>query len=207
MIKELCLQENFACIHAITPTGGSGKSKYNNEHIDIYERFKFNVDERKGIPTSIFRNATSYQSKFGPQGLLIYDGIINNANCTDAGSIFNDDKGIWETTEGINTPDLNHTINEIQKANGSYVELNIYNYSICGVFIDLTQLDYCKTCIRTLKEFYDNTSYYDLPYYGLSSMGIIEINREHIKNEDWIRIQEGTLVSIKDIYAKEIKTI
>jgi hypothetical protein len=207
MIRDLCLQDNFACIHAITPKGGGGKSIYNNENIDIYERFKFNIEKRKGIPTSIIRDNLGYQSKFGSQGLVIYDGLINNVNSLDAGSCFNDDKGIWETTEGINSPNLIQTIGEINKANGSYVELNIYDYKICGFFIDLTELDYCKCCIRSLKEFYDNTSKYELPYYGLSSSGLIEINKEFIRKEDWIRIQGGTMVNIADIYSNERKII
>jgi hypothetical protein len=68
MIRKLCLEEDFVCIHSITPKGGGGKSTDNNENIDIYERFKFNVEKRKGIATSIIKNTPGCQSKFGPQG-------------------------------------------------------------------------------------------------------------------------------------------
>jgi hypothetical protein len=207
MIRDLCLKENFACIHAVTPEGGAGKSKYNNAEIDIYERFKFNIIKRKGIASSVFKNSGGYQKKFGSQGLIIYDGFINNANFSDAGSSFNDITGKWETTEGTNDPNINQTIEEINRSTGSYVELNIYDYKICGFFIDLTDLFYCKYCIRSLKEFYENTSKYELPYYGLSSLGLIEINKDYIENEDWRRIEGGTFVSIADIYSIERKII
>jgi hypothetical protein len=203
MIRDLCLQENFACIHAITPKGGGGKSKYNDENIDIYERFKFNIEKRIGIPTSIIRDNLGYQSKFGPQGLVIYDGLINNVNSVDAGSCFNDVQGIWETTEGINNPTRNETIEEIKKAKGSYVELNVYNYKICGFFIDLTEEQWLITSIRTFGEFYEKTIGYNLPYYGLSNHGIVKINADVLKTENWNRIQEGTLIEISNIYSSD----
>lgn len=169
MIKELCINEGFACIHSVTPKGGCGKSKFNHENIDIYERLKFNIKERKGIATSLFKNITAYQSKFGPLGLMIYDGEINNINRSDAGSSFNDENNLWESINGIQNPDIKSSKDEIFKANGSYIEINIFDYKICGFFIDLTELDWFKECARSLSEFYENTYSFELPYYGLSS--------------------------------------
>lgn len=44
MIRELCLDGNYASIHSITPNSGAGKSKFNRENIDIYDRFRFNFN-------------------------------------------------------------------------------------------------------------------------------------------------------------------
>jgi len=203
MIRDLCLKENFACIHAVTPFGGGGKSIHNREKIDIYNRFNFNIYERKGIATSIFKNSSGFQKKFGAQGLIIYDGSINNANCSDAGSCFNDITGKWETTEGTNDPSINQTIEEINKANGSYVELNIYDYKICGFFIDFTEEQWLITSIRSFGEFYKKTIGFNLPYYGLSYHGIVKIKLDVLKTENWNRIQEGTLIEISDIYSSD----
>lgn len=40
-----------------------------------------------------------------------------------------------------------------------------------------------------------------------SSIGIIEIDPTHIKNNDWIRIQGGTTKSINEIYSAKAKFI
>lgn len=207
MIRELCLSEDFVCIHSITPTGGAGKSEHNNEHIDIYDRFKFNINSRKGIATSIFKNIANYQKKFGPQGIVIHNGQINNVNRSDAGTKFNDSNNLWESIDGIQFPNVESAKNELLQAKGGYVEINVFDYQICGFFIDLTELSWLKTCIRSLNEFYTNTISFGLPYYGLSEMGIIELDPIHLKNEDWKRIQGGTFKNIKDIYDIKAKSI
>jgi hypothetical protein len=201
MIRDLCLQQNLVCIHAITPEGGGGKSIFNIVNIDIYERFIFNIKDRKGIATSTYRNSVGYQNKFGTQGIVIYDGLVNNVNSTDAGSIFNDSTGKWETTEGYNTPEINQIIMEINKSGKNYVELNVYKYKICGFFLDFTQENWMILSIRSYKEFFNKTISYNLPYYALTELGIVKINQNNIISENWYKIPEGTLIDITEIYS------
>lgn len=104
IIKEICMDECLAFIHAITPNGGACKSIHNNEKIDIYDRFNFNIRDRKGIAASVIKNSMQPSKTFGTQGLIIFDGKVNNVNSSDAGSQFNDSHGLWETPEGIQFP-------------------------------------------------------------------------------------------------------
>lgn len=199
MIKEICLENGFCLIHSITKEGGAGKSIYNCRNIDIYDRFQYNLTNKPGLATSIIKNIPSYQNLFGVCGLIICDGKINNVNSSDAGSFYNDDKKIWETTEGIQNPTKEEVIKEIEKATG-YVEINVFDYCIHGLFLNLTEMDYLICQIQSLEKFYLNTSKYNLPYYGLTEYGLIEINIEYLKFDDSRRISQGNLISVTDMY-------
>lgn len=203
MIKEICLEGEFCLIHSITKCGGGGKSKFNNENIDIYNRFDHNINNKPGLATSVFKNISSPQKSFGSCGILIYDGKINNVNSSDAGSIYDDVKNIWETTEGIQEPNKDQFKDVIQKSINGFVEINIYEYNILGLFLKLTDMQYLISQIQSLSDFYLNTSKYNLPYYGLTEYGLIEINVEHLKSDDYRRISDGNLITVNDIYQKK----
>jgi hypothetical protein len=201
MIRDLCLEGKFVCIHCITPEGGAGKSKFNSVDIDLYDRFKFNFIQKKGLATSTYSDVHPKPKMFGSQGIIIYDGQINNVNRMDGGSCFNDESGLWETPEGIQSPSIPQARAEIMNSIGTYIEMNIYAFTICGLFLDLTELSWTKRCIRSLSTFYSETEQFKLPYYGFTIGGIIRINEQHLLNNDWMRVSGGTLVSITEVYS------
>lgn len=209
MVRDACLATDSICIHSITPKGGAGKSEFNNEDIDIYERFKFNIKNRWGIATTVIPTASYFRGCFAPEGIIVYDGKVNNIDDSDAGSWFNDKTKLWECEGGIKYPKIQQIIPIVTSAK-TYPELNVYGYKICGFFIDVRTKEeefWLKQYIRSFEEFHEQTSCYDLPYYALSDCGYLRLRSNNLKIDVEHVLYGAEVITPSQIYSEDAKTI
>ncbi len=204
LVKKVCLDGDFICLHSIHPQGISAfRAKGNTRNIDLYARFSYNLKAVFGVPTSIYKNLPILQQTVAATGIVIYDGDVNNVNRIDGGTIPNNVTRIWESTEGYSDPTEEQIVEEIAAAGNGYIEMNIRpSYAVCGIFINFHHYGIIEQ-IGTFSAFYENTKHHYLPYYGLHNMGIIKLKEDDLATNNVNGLMGGQVMTVATIYDKK----